>query len=431
MAVGARALRIVLAWVAALVCATGIANAATLRVGRNERCSTIASAVSIAQPGDTVRVAAGTYPEHGIVIDRAIVLTGEGRPVIDAANQGEIITVTANGAVIRGFLLRNVGTSYVEDRAAIRLKQVQGATIEDNRFDNAFFGIYAEHSAGAMIRRNHLRGPGGREAATGNGIHLWYCKDARIEDNEVSGHRDGIYFEFVENSTIRRNLSTSNIRYGLHFMFSHGNEYTGNRFVKNGAGVAVMYTDRVKMHGNVFEHNWGIASYGLLLKDIRDSEITGNRFLGNTVAIYAEGCSRIDVRGNDFTENGYAVRIMGNSMDNTFVDNDFIGNAFDVVTNSQRSHNTFDSNYWSEYSGYDLDGDGMGDVPHHPVRLFALLVEKAPPGIVLLGSLFVKIIDTAERVMPVFTPEALVDRSPHMAPHASNDRSSSTGAGSR
>jgi nitrous oxidase accessory protein len=161
----------------------------------------------------------------------------------------------------------------------------------------------------------------------------------------------------------------------------------------------------------------------LLLKEIRDSEISGNRFIENTVGVHAEGSNRLHVSRNEFVSNGYAARVMANSMEGTFVENNFIGNAFDVVTNSRQNFNRFDSNYWSEYRGYDLDHDGVGDVPHHPVRLFSLLVEKAPPGLALLGSLFVHLIDTAERVMPVFTPETLVDHSPSMAALAIDDAS--------
>jgi nitrous oxidase accessory protein len=428
MAAGAPGIRILTLTVAALVCTTGLAHAATWPVGRGERCTTLSSAIALAQPGDTIRVAPGTYREHGLLVDRPLVLTGVGRPAIDADNQGEILTVTASGAVVRGFLFQNVGTSFVEDRAAVRLKNVEGAVVDDNEFDNTFFGVYAEHSSGVLVRGNRLQGPGGREVTAGNGIHLWYCKEARIEDNEIHGHRDGIYFEFVEDSSIRGNVSTGNIRYGLHFMFSHGNEYVENRFAQNGAGVAVMYTQHVKMHGNVFEHNWGTSSYGLLLKDIRDSEIRHNRFVANTVGLYAEGSNRLKVTENEFVDNGYAARIMANSMDNTFSSNNFIGNSFDVVTNSRQSFNTFDANYWSEYDGYDLDGNGVGDVPHHPVRLFSLLVEKAPPGIVLMGSLFVTLIDTAERVMPVFTPETLVDKSPRMTVIVIDDASDSGGS---
>ncbi len=310
--------------------------------------------------------------------------------------------------------MRNVGTSYVEDRAAIRLRSVADVTIADNRIENAFFGIYAEHSHHVFVRRNVIVGTGNREVTNGNGIHLWYCRDAVIEDNEIHHHRDGIYFEFVEHSTIARNTSTHNVRYGLHFMFSNDDTYVDNTFAENGAGVAVMYTQHVTMVGNTFEHNWGSSSYGLLLKDIRDSEIRNNHFRRNTVGLYAEGSNRIAVEENEFVDNGYAVRIMANSADNTFRRNNFVGNSFDVVTNSRQSFNTFDSNYWSEYDGYDLDGDGVGDVPYHPVRLFSLLVEQSPPSIVLLESLFVTLVDTAERVMPVFTPETLVDGKPLM-----------------
>ena len=409
MAARATGIPIILLVVTALAVDARTASAAMVRVGSGER---IAAAIAAASPGDSIVVAAGTYHEHGLIVDKPIALIGQGNPVIDAQERGEIITITVAGCTISGFTLRNVGTSFVEDRAAIRVKGVEGAEVSHNRIEKAFFGIYAEHSNHVRIRNNVLTSTGGREVTTGNGIHLWYCKDADIEDNEIHGHRDGIYFEFVEHSRIARNVSTHNIRYGLHFMFSHEDTYVDNVFAENGAGVAVMYTQHVTMVGNTFEHNWGTSSYGLLLKDIRDSEIRHNRFVRNTIGLYAEGSNRIVVEDNEFDSNGYAVRIMANSIDNHFRRNNFVGNGFDVVTNSRQSFNTFDSNYWSEYDGYDLDGDGVGDVPHHPVRLFSLLVEKAPPSVVLLGSLFVVLVDTAERVMPVFTPETLVDQKP-------------------
>ena len=390
------------------------ARATAIRVGADEAHATIAAGLAAAQPGDTVLVANGLYNEHGLVVSGSIVLLGKDYPVIDAQNQGDILTVTAAGAIVRGFLFKNVGSSYVEDRAAVRVQKANDVRVEDCRFENTIFGVYVEHSESVRVAGNHLTGSGGSEVSAGNGIHLWYCKRALVENNEIHRHRDGIYFEFVEDSMIRGNLSSHNVRYGLHFMFSHRDEYVNNRFEDNGAGVAVMYTTHVTMRGNSFVHNWGTSSYGLLLKEISDSEITGNRFIENTVGLHAEGSNRLVVTGNEFIDNGYAARILANSSGGTFTHNNFTGNAFDVATNSRQSFNTFDSNYWSEYRGHDLDRDGTGDVPHHPVRLFSLLVEKSPPGLVLLGSLFVNLIDTAERVMPVFTPETLVDQHPSM-----------------
>jgi nitrous oxidase accessory protein len=408
------ALGALILWIAAPIAS----GAVTVRVAHDGPVADIASALALAQPGDTVRVEAGTYFEYQLTIDKPIVLVGVGDPVIDAHDQGEILLVTAPGTVIRGFTFKNVGVSFMEDRAAVRVRRAGSVVVEDNRLENAFFGIYIEHSDDVVIRGNVLAGLATREVTTGNGIHLWYCKRARIENNEVRGHRDGIYFEFVENSVVRGNVSANNLRYGLHFMFSHEDDYIDNRFIANGAGVAVMYTHTVVMRGNLFERNWGMSSYGLLLKDINDSDIRDNVFRGNTVGLYTEGSNRLTVEENQFIDNGYATRIMANSMDNVFRRNVFRGNAFDVSTNSRQNFNTFDSNYWSEYTVYDLDGDGVGDVPHHPVRLFSLLVENTPPGVVLLGSLFVSLIDTAERVMPVLTPETLVDSHPLMSAEA-------------
>lgn len=389
----------------------------------NPERTTVGAAVKSADAGDTVVVHPGTYREHGIVVDKPLALLGLAGACIDAQSQGEIITVTAPGTILSGLTLRNVGTSFMEDRAAIRLANTRDCRVTGNEIHNAFFGIYLENTERAQVDNNALHGRAERETTSGNGIHVWHCRDLTIEQNDVSGHRDGIYFEFVESSTIRNNTSANNLRYGLHFMFSNDNTYTGNAFTDNGAGVAVMYSENVRMANNQFVRNWGRASYGLLLKDIRDSEIVSNRFYRNTIGIYSEGSNRVTVRQNAFELNGYAVRIMANCMDNVFTGNNFIGNAFDVTTNSRKNFNRFESNYWDAYKGYDLNNDGIGDVPHHPVRLFAFLVEKQPAGIILMNSLFVHLVDIAERVVPVVTPETLVDEKPLAAPARINGRS--------
>jgi nitrous oxidase accessory protein len=373
---------------------------------------TVAAALQLAAPGDRIIVRAGIYREPQLLVEKRVELVGEGDAVLDGAGQHEVLTVRADGVVIRGLTIRNVGASYTEDRAGIRLDQVDGCVVENNRLDATFFGIYVAKSRNCRIAGNRLDGAGTSEVGSGNGIHLWYSSAIHVERNEIRGHRDGIYLEFSEGAEIRNNLSTRNLRYGLHFMFSHGCRYLENRFVENLAGVAVMYSRDVTMRRNRFERSVGAASYGLLLKELSESMVEENRFSGNTVAVFAEGTTRSTFRRNLFTGNGWAVRLMGSATDNRFERNRFERNTFDVATNSFTNTTVFAENLWDHYEGYDLDRDGYGDVPFHPVRLFSFLVEQYEPSLILLRSPFVQLLELAERALPVLTPPALADARP-------------------
>jgi len=329
-------------------------------------------------------------------------------------HERQLIVIRSDSVTIRGFTLRNVGVSSVDDRAAIRVERARHCRIEGNRIENGFFGIYLAGAADCLITGNRLEAQGSRESASGNGIHLWYSRGVTIRGNVIRGHRDGIYFEFAKHSRVEDNVSEGNIRYGLHFMFSDSSVYRGNVFRANRSGVAVMYTSHVDMEDNQFLDNWGSATFGLLLKDIRDSRIVGNWFERNSVAVYAEGSDRMQVERNAFLENGWAVKLMANSEDNRFVANNFEANSFDVSTNSRQSFSEFEGNYWDEYRGYDLDRDGTGDVAFRPVRLFSLIVEQNEPSLILLRSFLVWLLDAAEAVIPALTPEALMDARPRM-----------------
>jgi nitrous oxidase accessory protein len=377
----------------------------------------IASAVAAARPGDRVIVHAGVYREALVTIDKPLALEGEGAAVLDGEFKHGLILVAADDVTVRGLVLRNVGTSFVEDRAALRVTGARGCTIAHNRVEGGFFGIYLANTTDCRVVDNVLRGSGTRETESGNGIHLWTSRRITIARNDVRGHRDGIYFEFVHDSDIERNVSADNLRYGLHFMYSDDCRYVENTFRHNGSGVAVMFTKHVQMIGNRFENNWGPASYGLLLKEISDSRLVGNRFARNTTGLLADGANRLVAERNEFADNGWAVRLEASTLDGRFERNNFRRNSFDVATNSREPSTTFAGNYWDTYRGYDLDRNGVGDVPHRPVRLFSVLVEHFPPALILMHSAFVELLDGAERVIPSLTPDALMDRTPAMRPH--------------
>lgn len=391
-------------------------TATTWLVGKQQKISSITKALQLCKNGDTILVEKGFYKEHEIIIDKSIVLKASQYPILDGEHRYQIISVKADNVTVDGFKVQQSGRSEVDDIAAIKIYNARNVVISNNIIEDAFWGIYTLYGTRCIIKNNYLHATGNNEFENGNGIHCWKCDSMQIISNHITGHRDGIYFEFVTNSIIQKNISENNIRYGLHFMFSHNDAYLQNTFKENGAGVAVMFSHGVKMVGNYFQHNWGDAAYGILLKEISDSYIAQNHFIKNTMGIYMEGTTRIKVERNSFNNNGWAMRIQASCSDDTIAYNNFLQNTFDIATNGSLVLNYFTNNYWDKYEGYDLNKDHIGDVPYRPVSLFSMIAENNSSAMMLFRSFMVTLFDKTEKVLPGIIPENLKDNFPMMKP---------------
>ena len=372
----------------------------TIIVGPGQSFTSLKRAIEAAKARDTLILLGGIYKEGGITLTKSLTIIGQNNPVLDGENKYETLLISGKNILIRGLYFRNSGYSALNDYASIKLVDCSNVLIENNTIINSYFAIHVSNTTHAIIRNNKISGTPTSEQLTGNGIHLWKSNHALIENNHVWGHRDGIYFEFVTESHIRNNLSEKNIRYGLHFMFSNDDRYEDNTFRDNGAGVAVMYSKKVWMKRNHFEQNWGPSAYGILLKDITDSQIQHNTFFRNTIGIHMEGSSRIEIQKNLFKQNGWALKVQASCDDNVFLQNNFTGNSFDVGTNGTMVLNKFSQNYWDKYEGYDINKDGIGDIPYHPVSMYSMIIEQNPTTMMLYRSFMVSLLDKAEKTIP-------------------------------
>ena len=410
-------------WSVLLLCIK-VVHATSIEVCATCTEQTLQAAIDRALSGDTIVVRPGTYRASHIVVDKPLYILGIEQPILEAGDNEGIMTVTADNVIIEGLTFQNVPTSYIADHAALRFKKVKDFVARNNRVNNTFFGIYVEHCKDGKIYDNIIAGDAKKEMSSGNAIHLWYSDHIVVARNTISKHRDGIYLEFVNNSSITHNYSAHNLRYGLHYMFSNDNTYAYNTFRDNGAGVAVMFSKRITMEHNRFEYNWGVAAYGLLLKEIYDAEIQYNTFTENCIGIYVEGSTRINYLQNTFAQNGWAIKISGGCLDNVITQNNFLSNTFDISLSSGTNNNTLDGNFWSAYRGYDLDKDGVGDIAYRPIKLFNYVANRTPETIVLLRSLLVDLINISEQVNPLYTPRNVVDNTPRMyrISHDDNDQ---------
>ena len=393
-----------------------LCSAAIIEAGPPGVGITVKEAITRAVAGDTISIQPGNYYEGNIVVDKRLYIKGHELPNFDGELKFEVLSIKHDSVTVDGIKICNSGVSATVDYAGIKVYDSNAVHIINNQLENTFFGIYIQYGKKCVISNNTVLSGGTEEQQCGNGIHCWKCDSLQIIHNTISGHRDGIYFEFVTNSIIWRNQSLENVRYGLHFMFSNHDHYVANIFEKNGAGVAVMFSNHVSMHANYFANNWGDAAYGILLKEISDGKVEGNYFVRNTTGIFMEGASRIDMNKNGFDSNGWGLKIQASCMDIVLTHNEFRGNSFDVGTNGSLVLNTFSNNYWDKYEGYDLDHNGKGDVPYRPVSLYSMIVEKNPTTMMLFRSFITTVLDRTEKVIPSLIPENLVDNEPLMKP---------------
>ncbi len=375
----------------------------------------ISEAIESVKPYDTVEVFGGKYEVINLIIDKPIALIGKNSPILDGKNRDEIVIVNADSVIIKGFTFKGSGFGFVKDFSALKVKNCNGCVIEKNIFKNNMWSIYLENSRNVVIKDNYVDGGKVEKAATysGNGIHAWRCERIYINGNTILNHRDGIYFEFVKNADIRNNKLLSNARYGIHLMFSDNVKIYENLIYANGA-IAIMYSKGFKFFSNRVERHWGSSSYGLLLKDASFGEIFGNYFYKNTYGIVFDGANSVETKNNAFIYNGYALRIWANSSKIVIKDNDFLGNTFDVTVNGFRIDAIVDGNYYDTYEGYDLNGDGYGDIPHRLVKLFSIFMEFSPVFSLFLKSPIQYFLERIEKLFPTIIPSIVEDKKPRM-----------------
>lgn len=394
----------------------------TIRVSPAGPYKTITEAVKAASPGDTISVGAGTYRER-LVIDKTLSLIGEGDPVIDGGGTGSVVEIKVPGCVIKGFTVRGSGSHLSNEDTGILVDSAKGTVIEGNRLNDVLFGIYIKNSPDSVIRGNTLRGKEVEMHERGDGIRLWYSSGTKVLDNKVSVIRDMVIW-WSSDTLIKGNVVEEG-RYGLHYMSSNHNRFEDNVFRNNYVGGFLMYSVGIQFYRNRFIGNRGVSTgYGIGFKDLDDVIARDNLIIDNRVGIFLDNSPYLIDSWNDISENVVAFNDIGVSLmpsirrnaflDNTFMDND---EQVEVRGGGELSGNDWSrdgsGNYWSDYVGYDENGDGIGEIPYKSESLFESLIDSKPELRLFVFSPVAKAIELASEAFPVIKPEPkLVDEHP-------------------
>ncbi|UGB37410.1 nitrous oxide reductase family maturation protein NosD [Frateuria soli] len=385
--------------------------------------------VAAAPAGATVRVPAGVHAVH-LKLERPITLVGEPGAILDGGGRGDVLRISAANVTVRDLIVRRSGTDLTAMNAGIYIeRKARDVVIRANRVEASLFGIYLDGASNVRVERNVVRGLRNlRVADRGDGIHLWNDSGCTIEGNDVAGTRDGIYVYVSSGNTIARNL-VHGVRYGVHYMYSQHNLLLDNVSRGNLAGYALMASHHLKVIGNSSEDE---GSYGFLLNYISHSEVAGNRVYringqsddaGGTIeGTEGKGLFVYLSQFNSFHDNLVAdsqigIHVTAGSESNRFRANRFEDNRLQVkyVQNlAQEWSERGRGNFWSDYLGWDLDADGIGDVPFRPNDGVDVLLWKYPSARNLMSSPSVLLMRYVQRAFPVFTPPSVQDSHPLM-----------------
>lgn len=387
-----------------------------------------------AAPGATIEIPSGIYREQ-LRITKPVTLVGVGDtpPIIDGDGSGDIIEITAPDVTLKGFTIRNTGIDLDQENAAIRVLAPR-AVIEDNTLSDILFGIDLREAPDSVIRGNRIGGKPLDIARRGDGLRLWRANNTIVENNVIHDGRDAILW-YSTGVTIRGNTARR-CRYGLHLMFSDNVRIEDNELSANSVGIYLMYSKGVEITGNRLLRNRGPSGYGIGLKETDQFSVRENLITGNRTGVYIDGSPFTAAKPGEFTRNTIAYNDVGftflpSAKNNELVDNNFIDNI-DQVSVAGRGNlaaNRFwkgdRGNFWSDYTGYDENADGVGDFVHESQTLFENMMDKEPRLRLFLFSPAQQAIEFVGRALPSVRPEPkFTDEVPLMRPVVIEHRAS-------
>lgn len=380
----------------------------------------LAAAIAAAAPGEVLLLQPGRYAGP-LTIDRPVTLWGPREAVIASAGGGTTVRVTA-GCRLLGFTIDGSGGRYDTMDAAVKV------TADDVFLDGlclrgALFGLLAERSNRLTVRRCEVLGV--RDEAVGmrgDGIRLWEVRDSTIEDSRVEYGRDLVVWYSPGNRILRNRVERG--RYGTHLMYSHDNQIIGNTYRANLVGVFLMYSRRVRVEDNLVMDSSGASGMGLGLKESGDLDVSGNTFLRDSIGLFLDTSPLQRECSNRFADNvfrldGTGIVFHSSPTRNHFERNSFRDNAEQVRVDGRGDALgiKWSENYFDDYAGYDLDGDGFGDLPYELRSLSGQLMGKRPQLQFFRGTVAMELVDVTSRISPLFEASpVLIDERPRMTP---------------
>ena len=359
----------------------------------------------------------GVY-KGAIRVEQPLSLIGGQGVILDGGGQGRVLTVDAPNVRISGLTIVNSGTSLAtEDSAIFVTERGDHVLIENNRLEDNLIGIYLKGPEQAQVIGNIIRGSlNPHMNDRGNGIHIWNATGALIAENRLRYGRDGI-FVMTSLNNIYRNNHFEDMRFAVHYMYTHHSELRGNQSLRNHSSYALMFSDYIKVIGNYSD---AARDRGLFLNAVNYSDFEQNVVRGGTekcLFIYNANFNRF--RANRFEACEIGIHFTAGSEKNTIFGNSFIDNRNQVkYVGTRHIEWSFEEqgNYWSDNPGFDLNHDGIADRPYRPNDLVDQIIWRYPLAKLLLNSPATQLIRWAQAEFPALHPGGVTDSAALMGP---------------
>lgn len=381
----------------------------------------LAEVLARAEPGSVWCLSPGDTMVSALQIPAGVTLWGPNDARLLSLGEGTTVTLT-DGAQLLGLQVLGSGRRFDQMDAAIKING-RGGRVQGVRVEGALFGIVAEKAHAVTISNNQVFGLGGPAMGLrGDGIRLWETQDSLVENNWVQEARDLVVW-YSSGNTLRGNRVRGG-RYGVHFMYSHQNRIENCTLEGNAVGIFVMYSRNLEILHNQLLDARGAAGLGLGLKESGNIRVVGNAIIHNTTGIYIDTAPLQETDFNHFSHNQIRLGQVGITFHSSparteLLQNLWADNHHPVVVEGQGDALAirWENNYWDDYAGYDLDGDGQGDLPYELRSLSGALVARHPNLAFFHGAPTLGLVSIAGEVVPLFAPKPLMrDPKPQMRP---------------
>lgn len=375
----------------------------------------------LADPQGPTEIWLGAHRYDGdFSVRRKVALRGARGALLHGSGRGTVLSIEADDVLIDNLIIRHSGQRHTTEDAGIKAKG-KAIRIRNVRVEDTLFGISLGPCPRCEVEHTHVQGPGDQDELKGDGIKLWESDDAVVRNCTVDAVRDVVVWYsrrvLLEGNAVRHS------RYGTHFMYAHDSIVRNSHIEDNVVGIFVMYSSRLHVERNVLAGARGAAGVGVGFKESDEVRVFDNWIVANTTGSYLDETPRsfhrpVVFSGNRFALNDVALRFHGVQAGLTFRANEFRQNTVlaDVEGGGDALAIVFSHNYFSDYAGYDLDGDGVGDVAFQVKRLSGELVDAHPALAFFEGTVAMGLLDAIATAVPVFASRLLLeDKQPMLA----------------